>query len=71
MTENEIGNLVVASAMRIHTVLGPGLLESTYEVCLAHELAKAGLRAKRQPALPVVYDGVELDAGYRTGFDGE
>ena len=65
MTENEIGDLVVAGAMRVHTVLGPCLLESTYEACLAHEFAKSGVRAKRQVALPVVYDGVQLDAGYR------
>lgn len=51
--------------MRVHTSLGPGLLEKTYEVCLAHELTKLGLKALRQLELPVVYDGITLDAGYR------
>ncbi len=65
MSENEIGEIVLGCAIKVHTVLGPGLLESTYEACLIHELAKAGLKADRQVALPVVYDGVQLDAGYR------
>ena len=56
---------VVDAAMKVHTVLGPGLLESAYEVCLAHELRKRGLLVARQVSLPVVYDGVELDTGYR------
>lgn len=51
--------------MKVHTVLGPGLLESAYEACLAHELKKAGLEVKLQVALPILYDGVKLDAGYR------
>ena len=51
--------------MKVHSALGPGLLESTYEVCLIHEMSKAGLTVARQVALPVVYDGIELDAGYR------
>ena len=45
--------------------MGPGLLESTYEVCLVHELSKAGLNVRSQVALPVVYDGIRLEAGYR------
>jgi len=65
MSENEIGEIVLGCAIKVHTALGPGLLESTYEACLIHELAKAGLKADRQVALPVVYDGVQLDAGYR------
>ena len=63
--EEAIGKKILACAMRVHTVLGPGLLESTYEVCLAHELSKEGLRAERQVTLPIKYDGVRLDAGYR------
>lgn len=51
--------------MRVHTTLGPGLLESAYEVCLTHELLKTGLSAQSQLALPIEYDGVKLDAGYR------
>jgi len=65
MNENEIGEILLGCAIKVHTALGPGLLESTYEACLIHELAKAGLKADRQVALPVVYDGVQLDAGYR------
>ena len=62
---NSIGDVVVDSALRVHTSLGPGLLESAYEVCLIHELTKRGLRIRRQVALPVVYDGQRLDAGFR------
>ena len=51
--------------MKVHSALGPGLLESTYEACLLHELRKQGLRVDRQVALPVVYDGVTIDLGYR------
>lgn len=65
MTENEIGEIVLGCAIKVHTALGPGLLESTYEVCLAYELGKAGVKAERQIALPVIYDEVRLDAGYR------
>jgi len=51
--------------MKVHSALGPGLLESTYEACLLHELCKAGLHVESQVGLPVVYDGVKLDLGYR------
>ena len=51
--------------MAVHRELGPGLLESTYEVCLAYELAKRGLAVERQKELPVKYRGVKLDCGYR------
>jgi GxxExxY protein len=51
--------------MRVHTALGPGLLESAYEACLLHELRKMGLKAVSQLALPIVYDGVTIDTGYR------
>lgn len=56
---------VVDSALRVHRALGPGLLESVYEVCLCHELKKAGVEAERQVSLPVRYDGLLLDAGLR------
>jgi GxxExxY protein len=65
MDENEIGEILLGCAINVHTALGPGLLESTYEACLIHELAKVGLKADRQVALPIVYDGVQLDAAYR------
>ena len=56
---------VVTAAMKVHTALGPGLLESTYEACLAHELRKMGHHCETQVALPVVYDGIHLEIGYR------
>lgn len=51
--------------MRVHAVLGPGLLESAYEACLKHELVRRGLRVETQLVLPVVYEGLRLDLGYR------
>lgn len=65
MELNEISEKVIGCAIKVHKALGPGLLESTYEVCLVHELSKAGLKVQSQVALPVVYDGIRLDAGYR------
>ena len=65
MTENEISGIVVDSAMKVHTALGPGLLESAYEACLTHELTKRGLNVERQKLLPLRYDGVIVEAGYR------
>jgi GxxExxY protein len=56
---------VVDAAFAVHKTLGPGLLESVYEICLAHELGKRNLAIERQVALPVNYDGVRLDAGFR------
>jgi GxxExxY protein len=65
MTENEISKQAVDAAFRIHTQLGPGLLESVYEAVLAYELRKRGLRVERQRAIPVVYEEVRLDEGFR------
>jgi GxxExxY protein len=62
---DEIGTAVVDSALQVHSALGPGLLESVYETCLAHELQKRGHGVGRQVALPVKYDGVTLEAAYR------
>jgi GxxExxY protein len=62
---NALTEKIIGCAIKVHRVLGPGLLESAYEVCLAHELEKAGLSLERQIALPVVYDGIRLDAGYQ------
>jgi len=58
-------NIVIGCAMKVHSFLGAGLLESAYEACLLHELKKNGMKAASQVALPVAYDGVQLDAGYR------
>jgi len=65
MNENEIGDIVLGGAIKVHSALGPGLLESAYEICLAHEITKQGLSIKQQVLLPVQYNGLKLDAGYR------
>jgi GxxExxY protein len=62
---DEVARAVVDAAFRVHQVLGPGLLESVYETCLAHELKQRGQKVATQVALPVVYDEVRLDAGLR------
>ena len=62
---NQVSGVVVNAAMRVHSLLGPGLLESAYDACLAHELRKRDLRVHTQVGLPVVYDGEKLDLGYR------
>ena len=61
----DISRDLVDSAIRVHTALGPGLLESAYEACLAYELSSRGRYVERQRALPVTYKAVELDVGYR------
>ena len=65
MDRNQISGAIVDAAMKVHTALGPGLLESAYSICLTHELVKRGLRVNCEVPLPVVYDTVKLDAGYR------
>jgi GxxExxY protein len=56
---------IIGAAIQVHRELGPGLLESTYEVCLCHELSIGGLKVERQKAVPIIYRGLRLDAGYR------
>ena len=65
MHENNIGTLILDAAFQVHKELGPGLLESTYEHCLAFELLTQELNIETQLALPVVYKNVKLDCGYR------
>ena len=65
MTENELSKVVFESGLKVHKTLGPGLLESAYEECLYYELAKTGLQIQKQVALPLVYEEVKLEAGYR------
>jgi len=65
MTENAIATEIVDAAFRIHMTLGPGLLESVYDTVLAYELGRRGLRTVRQLAIPVVYENVRIDAGFR------
>ena len=65
MEFDELSNRVIGCALEVHRELGPGLLESTYEQCLAHELKLNGIRFELQHPLPVKYKGVRLDCGYR------
>ena len=62
---NRITTQVIGAAIDVHRALGPGLLESAYETCLAYELAQRGLNVERQKPLPIVYKGISLDTGYR------
>mgnify|MGYP000232234045 CR=1 FL=1 len=65
MEINELTGLILKKAYEVHTVLGPGLLESAYEECLCYELIQCGLNVEKQKALPVVYKNIKVDAGYR------
>jgi GxxExxY protein len=65
MTLNEISYAIIGAAMKVHRTLGPGLLESAYEACLAYELGKQGFAVERQKPIPVVYDEVRLECGFR------
>lgn len=66
MTENEIAKQILDSAFVVHTKLGPGLLESVYEVVLAYELRKRGLTAERQKGMPIIYDNIRFDEAFRS-----
>ncbi len=65
MTENELSKIVVNCAYKVHKSLGPGLLESAYEECLFYELNKTDLKIEKQKALPLIYEEVKLEIGYR------
>ena len=65
MTENELSKVVFNCSLKVHQTLGPGLLESAYEECLYYELKKTGLKVEKQKALPLIYEEIELDIGYR------
>ena len=62
---NEITRVIIGAAISVHKELGPGLLESAYEACLAYELAGKDLKIERQKSLPITYHGIQLDCGYR------
>jgi GxxExxY protein len=62
---NQVSGAIVSSAMHVHSVLGPGLLESAYQGCLAYDLRKRGLEVASQVGLPVVFDGARIELGYR------
>ena len=65
MTEEEIGQAIIGAAMKVHSTVGPGLLESAYEICLAYELEKQRLRLRKQALIPIRYEGMTIDNGYR------
>lgn len=65
MTLNEISYAIIGAAMKVHRTLGPGLLESAYEACLAYELEKQGFTVERQKPVPVIYEEVKLECGFR------
>ncbi len=65
MIENELSQIIIGSAIKVHTALGPGLLESAYEECLYYELMKEGLKVEKQKALPIIYEEIRLEVGYR------
>jgi GxxExxY protein len=65
MPTDELTREIIGSAMRVHSALGPGLLESAYRICLCHELTKRGIRFQKELALPVRYDGLVIEVGYR------
>ena len=65
MTHNEIARIIIDTAMEIHRRLGPGLLESVYTVILAHELRKKGLNVEKEVAIPVKWDRIEMEVGFR------
>jgi GxxExxY protein len=65
LVEKELTEAIIGAAIEVHRILGPGLLESTYEDCLCHELSLRGLSFNHQVPLPVVYKGISLDCGYR------
>lgn len=65
MTENEVAKQIVDVAFKIHTTFGPGLLESVYETIMGYELQKRGLSLRRQQAIPVIYEDVRMDLGFR------
>ncbi|MEO6165965.1 MAG: GxxExxY protein [Chitinophagales bacterium] len=65
MTENELSNKIIGAAIRVHTGLGPGLLESAYQECLYYILRKEGIATEKEKPMPPVFEGVRLDCGYR------
>lgn len=66
MEENKITEIIIGCAIKIHKAIGPGLLESAYEECLAYEVLKSGLAIERQKPLPLIYETVKLECGYRS-----
>ena len=69
MRINDITDAVIGASIKIHRKLGPGLLESAYEACLAYELKKNGLDIARQKPIPVLYEDIKLDCGFRADVE--
>ena len=65
MTEDELSNIVIGLAIKVHTSLWPGLLESVYRECLYYDISKSGFRVEKEKSLPVIYEDVKLDCGFR------
>ncbi len=65
MTENELSNIIIGCGIKVHSALGPGLLESAYEECFSYELIKSGLKIEKQKSIPLVYESIKLECGYR------
>lgn len=65
MTEDELSNIVIGLAIKVHKNLAPGLLESSYKECLYYEINKAGLQVEKEKPMPLIYEEVKLDIGYR------
>jgi GxxExxY protein len=65
MTENSLSNLVINRALKVHTALGPGLLESAYKECLFYELQKSGIYVEKEKPMPLIYEEVKLECGYQ------
>ncbi|MCI0640980.1 MAG: GxxExxY protein [Gemmataceae bacterium] len=65
MTLNELTGIIIGAAIKVHKALGPGLLESAYQACLAYELQKLGLRVEREKPIPVIYEEVHMECGFR------
>ncbi|MBC7760055.1 MAG: GxxExxY protein [Phormidesmis sp. FL-bin-119] len=65
MKENELSHVVIGLALEVHTALGPGLLERSYQECLYHKISKAGIIVEKQKAIPLVFEEVRLECGYR------
>jgi len=65
MTENELSNKIIGLSMEVHSSLGPGLLESAYKECLFYKINEAGIYVEKEKAMPLIFDDVKLDCGYR------
>ena len=65
MTENELSNKIIGLAIEVHTALGPGLLESAYKECLFYKIGKSGISVEKEKPMPLVFEEVRLDCGYR------